>query len=48
MQKTIAMSPDSQQAYLMLAQLYAAANQNQKALADLSAALAKNPKDVGP
>jgi Flp pilus assembly protein TadD len=30
----------------MLAQFYTAANQNQKALADLQAALAKNPKDV--
>jgi Tfp pilus assembly protein PilF len=44
--KAIELQPDSQLAYLMLAQLYTAANQNQKALADLQAALAKNPKDV--
>jgi Flp pilus assembly protein TadD len=44
--KAIELQPDSQQAYLMLAQLYAAANQNQKALAELQAALAKDPKDA--
>ena len=38
--------PEIQPAYLMLAKLYIAANENQKALACLSAALAKNPKDA--
>jgi tetratricopeptide (TPR) repeat protein len=44
--KAIELQPDAQQPYLMLARLYTAANQNQKALADLQAALAKNPKDA--
>jgi tetratricopeptide (TPR) repeat protein len=47
LRKTIELQPDAQPAYLILAQLYATANQNQKALADLQAALAKNSKDAG-
>jgi tetratricopeptide (TPR) repeat protein len=44
--KAIELQPDSQPPYLKLAQLYIAANQNQKALAYLQAALVQNPKDV--
>ena len=39
-------SPDSQLAHVMLARLYLAANENPKALLELSAALAKNPNDA--
>ena len=49
LKKVIGSSPDYQpsfqRAYLMLAGLYIAANEKEKALSDLSAALAKNPND---
>ena len=47
LQKAIELQPDSPTAYLFLAQLYAGANQKDKALADLNQLVARNPKDVG-
>jgi len=44
--KAIELQPDSRGVYLLLAQLYVASHENEKALADLKQVLAKNPNDV--
>lgn len=44
--KAITLQPDSQAAYLMLAQLYTQTGQNQKALQNLQTALHKDPNDI--
>jgi tetratricopeptide (TPR) repeat protein len=48
LRKVIELQPDAADAYLSLAQLYLSTHQPQKALSDLEAAVAKNPKDIRP
>ena len=45
LQHAIELQPDARQAYIMLAKLYLAENQNQKVIATLRTALTKNPED---
>ena len=45
--KAIEVQADFQPAYLLLAQLYIKSNQREKALQELLAVVARNPKDVG-
>jgi tetratricopeptide (TPR) repeat protein len=46
-EKAIELKPDFQDAYILLARLYVDTKKNQKALDELNAALARNPRDVG-
>lgn len=47
LRKTVELQPDFHAAYFLLAQLYVNSNQRQKAMEELLAGVAKNPKDFG-